>query len=56
MKTELHAIKATYTTNCNRKIKDAEGERVARITEERQMEVSIQRTDDGRLFFRGAQL
>lgn len=57
MKTESHNIKSTYTTDSMRKVRDEDGTvRVARMVEERQVAVDIQRTEDGRFFFRGAVL
>lgn len=52
-----HPIRATYTTDSMRKVRDEETGKIAvkRWVEERQVVVAIQQAGD-RLFFRGAAL
>jgi len=52
-KTESHNIEATYTVG--RKVVNESGDHVVE-KQERQVAVDIQKTEDGRYFFRGARL
>ena len=57
VKTNIHPIRATYTTDSMRKVRDEETGKVEvkRWVEERQVAVSIAQAGD-RLFFKGAAL
>ena len=55
IKQEIHSLKATYPTDCHRKVKDPETGKVEtkRWVQDQQVAVTVQITD-GKVYWKGA--